>query len=100
MKKISRNEILFKVDKDTKILLERKQGIKYDENYLEGPYYEDQNIIEIIDEKKKRIIMIFIHIIKMILLYLVIKIIKTEEEILIVKLSLMIMHHKKMVFQI
>ena len=53
MKKISRNEIPFKVDKDTKILLERKQGIKYDENYLEGPYYEDQNIIEIIDEKKK-----------------------------------------------
>ena len=53
VKKISRNEIPFKVDKDTKILLERKQGIKYDENYLEGPYYEDQNIIEIIDEKKK-----------------------------------------------
>ena len=53
VKKIPRSEIPFQIDKDTEILLEGKKGIEYDEDYLEGPYYEDQNIIEIIDDDKK-----------------------------------------------
>ena len=53
IKKINRSEIPFVVDKDTKILLEGKKGYLYDENYLEGPFYEDQNILEIIEDDKK-----------------------------------------------
>ena len=53
VKKILRSEIPFEIDKDTKILLEGKKGILYDENYLEGPFYEEQNIIEIIDGNQK-----------------------------------------------
>ena len=49
-KKLKRNDIPFEVDKNTKILLELKKDISYDENYLDGPFYEEQNIIEIIDD--------------------------------------------------
>ena len=52
IKKLFRSELPFEVDKDTKILLEVKNGISYDEKYLEGPYYDEQNIIEIIDDNK------------------------------------------------
>ena len=52
VKKLFRSELPFEVDKDTKILLEVKNGISYDEKYLEGPYYDEQNIIEIIDDNK------------------------------------------------
>ena len=51
VKKVLRSEIPFEVDKDTKILLEGKRGVEYDEDYLDGPYYEGQNIIEIIDDE-------------------------------------------------
>ena len=50
VKKLTRNEIPFEVNKDTKILLEGKEDIYYDENYLNGPFYEEQNIIEIIED--------------------------------------------------
>ena len=50
VKRIERSQIPFEVDKDTKILLEGKQDVLYDENYLKGPFYEDQNILEIIED--------------------------------------------------
>ena len=50
IKKIERSKIPFRVNKDTKILLEGKKNVLYDEDYLKGPFYQDQNIIEIIDE--------------------------------------------------
>ena len=50
IKKIKRSQIPFEINNDTKILLEGKKGIIYDDNYLEGPFYEEQNIIEIIDD--------------------------------------------------
>ena len=50
VKKIKRSQIPFEINHDTKILLEGKTGIIYEDNYLEGPFYEDQNIIEIIDD--------------------------------------------------
>ena len=50
VKKIERSKIPFDVDKDTKILIETKKDVIYDDNYLDGPFYEDQNIIEIIDD--------------------------------------------------
>ena len=34
----------------TKYLIESKKGVTYPENYLKGPFYSNQNIIEIIDE--------------------------------------------------
>lgn len=50
VKKIERSKLPFKVNKDTKILLEIRKDKSYDEKYLEGPFYPDQNMIEIIDE--------------------------------------------------
>ena len=50
VKKIERSKIPFNVNKSTKILLDYKSNINYDQNYLQGPYYEDQNIIEIVDD--------------------------------------------------
>ena len=52
IKKIERNKIPFKIKPSTKYLLERKEGINYDPNYLNGPFFTNQNIIEIIDEEK------------------------------------------------
>ena len=48
-KKIERNKIPFEINPDTKYLIERRQGIEYDDNYLNGPYLPTQNILEIID---------------------------------------------------
>ena len=50
VKQINRRNIPFEIDKNTKILLEGKENVLYDDNYLEGPFYEDQNIIEVIDD--------------------------------------------------
>ena len=50
VKKIERSKLPFKVDKRTKILLELKNNVTYNYNYLKGPFYKDQNIIEIIDD--------------------------------------------------
>ena len=33
----------------TKLLLEKKKGVQYSENYLLGPFLQEQNIVEIID---------------------------------------------------
>ena len=49
-KQIERTKLPFKVNPDTKYLLERKKGTNYPENYLNGPFYSNQNIIEIIDK--------------------------------------------------
>ena len=49
IKQIERSKLPFKVSQDTKYLLERKKGVDYHENYLNGPFYQSQNIIEIID---------------------------------------------------
>jgi hypothetical protein len=50
LKKILISQIPFKINPDTKILLERKDFLSYDKNYLEGPFYEDQNILQIIED--------------------------------------------------
>ena len=50
MKRIERSQIPFKIKPETKLLLEFKKDVKYTRNYLEGPYHETQNIVEIIDE--------------------------------------------------
>ena len=49
-KQIERAKLPFKVNPDVKYLLERKKGTTYPENYLKGPFYSNQNIIEIIDK--------------------------------------------------
>jgi len=49
IRQIERSKLPFKVSQDTKYLLERKKGVEYHENYLNGPFYQSQNIIEIID---------------------------------------------------
>jgi len=53
MKKIDRSKIAFEINPDTKYLIERREGIEYPEDYLEGPYYQDQNILIITDDKNK-----------------------------------------------
>ena len=54
IKKIKRTEIPFKIKSGTKYLLEHKENINYDKNYLNGPIYSNQNLIEIIDEEKEK----------------------------------------------
>jgi len=49
-KQIERTKLPFKVNPYTKYLIESKKGVTYPENYLKGPFYSNQNIIEIIDE--------------------------------------------------
>ena len=51
IKKIDRSKIPFEINPDTRYLLERKKGIEYPENYLNGPYFQEQNIVIITDEK-------------------------------------------------
>ena len=50
IKKIPRSQIPFKLSPDINLLLEAKNGVVYDKNYLKGPFYEEQNMIEVIDE--------------------------------------------------
>jgi len=52
-KQIERKNLPFKVNNDVKYLIERRKGVTYHENYLNGPFYTNQNIIEIIDENKE-----------------------------------------------
>ena len=49
-KKIRRSQIPFRIGHDTKILLEFKNNVFYHNNYLEGPFNEDQNLLEIIED--------------------------------------------------
>jgi hypothetical protein len=51
IKKIDRSKIPFEINPDTKYLLERKKGIEYPEDYLNGPYFQEQNIVIIADDK-------------------------------------------------
>ena len=53
IKKIDRSKIPFEINPDTMYLLERKKGIEYPENYLNGPFFKEQNIVVITDEKNK-----------------------------------------------
>ena len=50
MKKIERSKLPFSVNPDTNYLLEARDGIDYDENYLNGPYLKTQNILIITDK--------------------------------------------------
>jgi hypothetical protein len=53
MKKIERDKIPFDVDPDTNYLIERRKGIDYPEDYLDGPYFPEQNLVIITDSKNK-----------------------------------------------
>ena len=53
MKKIERSEIPFDINPDTNYLIERRKGIDYPEDYLDGPYFPEQNIVIVIDTKNK-----------------------------------------------
>ena len=50
-KKIKRSEIPFQVNSTTKYLLEYKENINYAEDYLYGPIYLNQNMLEIIEDE-------------------------------------------------
>lgn len=52
IKKIERSKLPFKLDPSTKYLLERKEDVNYEPDYLYGPFLASQNIIEIIDEEQ------------------------------------------------
>ena len=49
--KMSKKEIPFKIRQETKYLLEQKLNVNYNSNYLDGPIYANQNMIEINDNK-------------------------------------------------
>ena len=49
IKKIERSKLPFKIDPETRYLIEVKEGIKYDKDYLNGPFYSDQNILVVVD---------------------------------------------------
>ena len=49
IKKIERNKLPFKIEPETKYLIEAKEGVNYDEDYLNGPFYSDQNILVVVD---------------------------------------------------
>ena len=51
IKKVRRNDLLFKVNPKTKYILERKEDVNYEPNYLDGPFLPNQNIIQIIDDE-------------------------------------------------
>ena len=52
IKKIEKSKLPFNVKPSTKYLLEKKNNINYDSDYLNGPFLQNQNIIEIIDDNK------------------------------------------------
>ena len=54
VKRIQRSEIPFKVNLDTRVLLELKEDVTYPKNYLKGPFYENQNLIEIVEDNDKK----------------------------------------------
>ena len=49
---VSFRTLSFKVNSSIKYILERKENINYQPGYLNGPFFPDQNMIEIIDEEK------------------------------------------------
>ena len=53
MKKIERSKIPFPIKPDTIYLIEIRDGIEYPEDYLDGPYFQDQNIVIVVDDKIK-----------------------------------------------
>ena len=53
IKNIERSKIPFEVNLDIIYLIERREGIEYPEDYLNGPYYPDQNLLIITDDAIK-----------------------------------------------
>ena len=53
MKKIERSKIPFPIKPDTIYLIEIRDGIEYPEDYLDGTYFQDQNIVIVVDDKIK-----------------------------------------------
>ena len=53
MKKMERSKVPFDINPDTNYLIERRKGVDYPEDYLDGPYFPDQNIVIITDDKNK-----------------------------------------------
>ena len=49
IKKIERSKLPFKIDPETRYLIEAREGVNYDEDYLNGPFYSDQNILVVVD---------------------------------------------------
>lgn len=49
IKKIERSKLPFKIEPDTRYLIEAREGVNYDEDYLNGPFYSDQNILVVVD---------------------------------------------------
>ena len=49
IKKIERSKLPFKIDPETRYLIEAREGVNYDEDYLDGPFYSDQNILIVVD---------------------------------------------------
>jgi len=60
IKKIERSKLPFKINPETKYLIEIREGVNYDKDYLNGPFYSDQNILVVEDlhnnkEEEKKI---------------------------------------------
>ena len=49
IKKIERSKLPFKIEPETRYLIEAREGVNYDEDYLNGPFYSDQNILVVVD---------------------------------------------------
>ena len=54
VKRVQRSEIPFKINPDTKILLEYKENVDYPKGYLKGPFFKNQNIVEIIEDNNNQ----------------------------------------------
>ena len=50
---MERSKVPFDINPDTNYLIERRKGVDYPEDYLDGPYFPDQNIVIITDDKNK-----------------------------------------------
>ena len=51
-RQIDRSQLPFRVKPETKYLIEKREGFRYDDNYLNGPFPPSQNIIELLDIKR------------------------------------------------
>ena len=52
-KEVIRNELPFNINENTKVLLQKIENVDYANIKASGPFPDDQNLIEIIDEKKE-----------------------------------------------
>ena len=49
LKKIEKDSVLFKINYNTRILLEKKQGVNYDNINPRGPFPTGQNLLVVVD---------------------------------------------------